>query len=109
MALHRCEDRPRGREVDAERLLREQRLAGLDRVDVHLLVQVVAYGDVEHLGPIGAEQVAVVGAADPDRGDAVEPVQGGRVDVAHVGELGPHRMVGQRGPPRRTRRRPPCP
>ena len=50
-----------GVEVDAERLLAEQVLAGLDDVDVQLGVQVVGHGAVDRVDVRVVEQLALVG------------------------------------------------
>ena len=87
-----------GGEVDAERLLAQEVLAGRDRVEVELLVQVVRDGEVEDVDRVVLEQVAAVGRLVGDRGDAVEPAQRLGARVAHADELGHDRVVVQRAP-----------
>ena len=87
-----------GGEIDAERLLAEEVLAGGDGVEVELLVEVVGDGEVEDVDRVVLEQVAAVGRLVGDRGDAVEPAQRLGARVAHADELRHDGVVLQRAP-----------
>ena len=71
--LDRLDDAAAGGEVDAERLLAQEVLAGGDRVEVELLVQVVRDREVEDVEVRVLEQVAVVVSRQADAVDALEP------------------------------------
>ena len=86
--------------VDAERLLAEQVLAGLQRRRVDLLVEVVRDGAVDGLDALVREQLAVVG--DPPRGgiEALVPREHLGARVAHADDLRPDAEVGEVDPAR---------
>ena len=62
-----------GAEVDPERLLAQEVLAGRDRLEVELLVQVVRDGEVEDVEVGVLEQRAAVVGEQPHALDALEP------------------------------------
>jgi hypothetical protein len=79
----RGDDAPRGREVDPERLLAHEVLAGRDRVEVELLVQVVRHGEVEHVQLRVLQQAPPVIGEHAHAGNALEPRARGLARVAH--------------------------
>ncbi len=96
--LDRLDDAAAGGEVDAERLLAQEVLAGVDGLEVELLVQVVRDGEVEDVEVGVLEQrVAVVGQ-QPHALDALEPRERVGARVAHGLEPRRHRVVGERRP-----------
>src|SRR3954447_5145397 len=87
--LDRLDDAAAGGEVDAERLLAQEVLAGRDRVEVELLVQVVRDREVEDVEVGVVQQMAVIVGRDAQGADAVKP--GARVVARVADRLQPRR------------------
>ena len=96
----RAVDRLVGGEVDPERLLAEQVLAGCEAGDVELLVQVMRHSAVDRLDRVVCEQLPVVGIQSRPRFEALEPREGLGARVADGRDLRTHAEVGQVDPAR---------
>jgi hypothetical protein len=108
LGLDRRHEPLRGGEVDPERLLAEKVLACRDGVGIDLLVQVVRERNVEHVHRLVGQQLAVVGGAQPDRVDALEPAEtSGLVSQTATSRGAPG--AARWRPSGRWRRPPPCP
>ena len=87
-----------GGEVDPERLLRQEVLAGRDRVEVELLVEVVGHGEVEDVDVGVVEQVARGRSCAGGRCRRARTTQRRRVRVATAISSGAHGVVLERRP-----------
>jgi hypothetical protein len=91
-------------QVDPERLLAEEVLAGLEAGDVEVLVQVMGDGAVDRLHRVVGQELAVVGDEPRTGLEALVPGQDLGVRVADDRQLGPDAERGEVHPARRRAR-----